>query len=204
MCYWKPFSDETLQALCMFEQWVLNPAFEDGLLATLIPPTSLSPVGTIPHRRDKCQKAFNILRMQMTAKTSSSEWNVSIWKLMCCLISCDVYLFERLINPDIKYVISDFRYCDTGKDLLFPGFYYCNIVKYFVKYILKNSQYTEAQVIFICFAWPRAQSLKISGLPAHRKVPHSSVAEVFAVFFFFFFFLHQSTICGRTLWQTRF
>lgn len=124
MCYWKPFADETLQALCMFEQWVSNPAFED-VLSSFIPPTSLLPVGTISHRRDKCQKAlFNILRMQMTAKYSSSEWNTTIWKLICCLGSCGVCLFEQLINPAIRYVICDFRYHGMSRCCYFLFFFF--------------------------------------------------------------------------------
>lgn len=55
--YWKPL--ESLGALGMLEQWVLNRAFGKGLFFSFMPPISLLPVGTIPHRRDICQKAFN-------------------------------------------------------------------------------------------------------------------------------------------------
>ncbi len=37
-----------------------------GLFFPFIPPLSLLPVGTISHRCDKCQKAFNILSVYMT------------------------------------------------------------------------------------------------------------------------------------------
>lgn len=140
MCYWKPFADETLQALCMFEQWVSNPAFED-VLSSFIPPTSLLPVGTISHRRDKCQKAlFNILRMQMTAKYSSSEWITTIWKLICCLGSCGVCLFEQLINPAIRYVICDFRYHSMSRCCSCFFFFFFRLMHY--SKIMKNVKLT--------------------------------------------------------------
>lgn len=58
MCYWKPFFKWNPRGSLHVGAMTLEYNIRKGLLFPFMPPLSRLPVGTISHRCDKCQKAF--------------------------------------------------------------------------------------------------------------------------------------------------